>query len=473
MAIVRHGHRPDAGRIRAMVSEAVDRLGGVGRFVRPGARVVIKINVFAPYPPPVSVDRHVAAAVVGLCREAGADRVSVVEGVSVGTKLGRGETTAAIVRELGIRSAVERAGGEVVCLEDAPRVRVEVPGGVVHHTLDYPRIVLEADALVDLCALKTHVNTLVTLGLKNFQGLLTDAEKYYGHRDDLDVKLVDVHRVRQPDLTIIDGLLAMEGDGAGEYGTPVPMNLVVAGDNVVATDAVGAAIMGLDPLDVPAIRVAQHAGLGPADLEAIEIRGLTVEEVRRPFRPPFNWFRPLDRYVTGAFSNVHVFIGGACPWCWLTAGIVGRQLSMTAPLQWSLVVGVDPKVPRELPSEPRHTIVFGDCACAATGPVKELRNSLLVRQEGLIVPGCPTFRPTIARLEDYLVETGVLSRELLEMRRQATKERCFAYYRKIDPTWEPEGPGPAEPEGSVRGPTEREGSARGPAEREGSVAGPG
>jgi len=89
-------------------------------------------------------------------------------------------------------SAVEREGGEMICLE-------------------YPRVVLDADVLVDLAALKTHVKSLVNLGLKNFQGLLTDAEKYYGHRDDLDVKLVDIHRVRRPDLTIIDGLPAMEG----------------------------------------------------------------------------------------------------------------------------------------------------------------------------------------------------------------------------------------------------------------------
>ncbi|HCJ10554.1 MAG TPA: hypothetical protein DHW14_05255 [Clostridiales bacterium] len=455
VAIIKEESRPDASRIRGMVREAVDLLGGVGRFVGPGSHVVIKTNIFAPYPPPVSVDRHTTAAVVELCRAAGARRVTVVEGVSVGTKMGRGETTERVMRELGVRRAVEQAGGDIVCLDDTPRVRVEVPGGVVHHQLDYPEIVLRADVLVDLCAMKTHVNTLITMGIKNFHGLLTDEEKYYGHRDDLDVKLVDILRVRQPDLVIVDGLLAMEGDGAGEYGVPVPMNLIMAGDNVVATDAVGASVMGFDPLDVPAVRIAAHARMGPADLGDIEVRGRAVEEVRRRFQPPFNWFRPVDRFVTGSFENVHVFIGGACPWCWLMTALIGRQLGLTAPRQWSVIVGSDPKVPSRLPSEPKHTIVLGDCACAATGPVKELRNSLLIRREGLIAPGCPTFRPTLARLEEYLVEIGAVTAEMLEMKRLFIKQKCFDYYRKVDPTWEPEPV--AEPAaGSRRGGAEGE-----------------
>ncbi len=438
VGIVRNENRPDASRIRSMVDEVLELIGGAGRFVKPGDNVVIKANIFAPYPPPVSVDRNTLGALVAAMREAGADKVTVVEGVSVGTKMGRGETTEGIVAELGLRRVLEDAGGEFVALDHAPRVRIKVPGGVVHHWLDYPQVMHEADVLIDLTALKTHVNTLVTLGIKNFQGILTDAEKYHGHRDDLDVKLVDIHRVRTPDLTFLDGLLAMEGDGAGEYGEPVPMNLFIAGDNVVATDTVGASVMGFDPMDVPAIRVAQHAGLGTADLSEIDVRGEAIANVVRKFKAPFNWFTPIDRYVTGNYSNVHIFIGGACPWCWMMTATVARHLSMTAPLEWSLVVGVDPKVPEELPSDPAHTIVFGDCACAATGAVKELRNSLLLRQEGLILPGCPTFRPTIARFEDYIIKLGLITREMLEMKNEATKQNCFDYYRKIDPTWEPE-----------------------------------
>jgi len=438
VSIVKDDERPDAGRIREMISEAAAHLGGFERFISNGDHVVVKTNIFAPYPPPVSVDRNVVGGVVALCREAGAGRVTVVEGVSVGTKMGRGETTDRIVRELGIKAAIERAGGEIVCLEDVERVRVDVPGGVVHHYLDYPRMVLDADVLIDLCALKTHMNSLITMGIKNFQGLLTDGDKYYGHRDDLDVKLVDIHRVRRPDLTVVDGLLAMEGDGAGEYGIPVPMNLVMAGDNVVAVDAVGASVMGFDPLDVPAVRIARHAGMGPADLEAIDLRGAPLEEVRRPFKPPSNWFRPLDRLVTGTHDNVHVYIGGACPWCWLMTGMIARQLAMTAPLEWSIVVGSDPKVPRKMPTDPAHTIVLGDCACGAAGAVKELRNRLLLEQEGLIAPGCPTFRPTLALLENYLIKLDILTPEMLELKRQYTKQRCFDYYRKVDPTWEPE-----------------------------------
>lgn len=440
VSIVRNDSAPDQKRVQAMLQEAIDLVGGIKAYVKPKDTVVIKTNIFAPFPPPVSVDRKVVAALVRLIRWAGASRVVVAEGVSVGTKLERGKTTRDCFKDLGIQSAVEAEGGEILCLEDDPRVSVDVPGGIALNRIDYPKSFLDADVFIELPCLKTHGLTLVTLGIKNLQGLLTDEQKYFAHRDDLDQKLVDIHKVRKADLTVIDGLLAMEGNGAGEAGLPVPMNILLAGSDVVAVDAVASACMGIeDVLDVSTTRIAQHNGLGTADLSQIEVRGVSIEAVKRKFLLPTVWTKPLDRYVTGVYSNVDTYIGGACRFCWLIAGAMGQTLARYAPQRFSLLAGIDPKTPPTLRTDLDKTILVGDCACSSTGDVKEIRNAMLLHNQGLMAPGCPPYRPAMALFEAYLIRSGLLSPEMIQMRKENATQKLYQYYQSVDPTWIPEG----------------------------------
>jgi hypothetical protein len=339
---------------------------------------------------------------------------------------------------LGVKSAVEAAGGEVVSLDDAERVSVDVPGAYILHRIDYPRLLLEADLLVDLACLKTHTMTMVTLGIKNFQGILSDEQKYEGHRDDLPQHLADIHRVRKPDLTIIDGLIAMEGNGAGEQGIAVPMNLVITGRDVVAVDAVASACMGIeDALDVPTTRLAAFAGLGNADLGFIEVKGRSIQEVKRQFMLPMPYAKPYDRFVTGFWQNIRTCISGACPMCWLFAATTSYTLAKY-PDQWMLVVGVDPKIPPEIDVDLDHVILLGDCALSATGRVKELRNRMLLEKKGLLANGCPPYRPAEAMLEDHLVKLGLTTHEARQAKFRDTQARLFEAYRAVDPTWHPE-----------------------------------
>ena len=85
-------------------------------------------------------------------------------------------------------------------------------------------------------------------------------------------KFADLYRVRKADLTIIDGIIGMEGQGP-HAGTPVEMNLIVSGVDTVAVDAVASYTMGFDPVEIPAVRIAANEGLGVADLDAIEVVG--------------------------------------------------------------------------------------------------------------------------------------------------------------------------------------------------------
>ena len=209
VSIVKNKVTPDENRIIEMAKEAVDLIGGMESIVTKGDVVAIKANFFAPYPPPVTVDRRTVRAIIRMLYQAGASKVILAEGCSVGTKLGRNTITAEIVEELGIAEVAAEEGAELLLLEDAERVLVKVPDAKSISEIYYPKALLDCDVLVDLPCMKMHGMTLVTLGIKNFQGLLNDEQKYYAHRDDLEQKLVDIFKIRKPDLTFIDGITAM------------------------------------------------------------------------------------------------------------------------------------------------------------------------------------------------------------------------------------------------------------------------
>ena len=438
--------------IHAMVTEALDLIGGIDAFVKKGDTVAIKPNLFAPYPPPVSVDRRVIGALTALCKKAGAKRVVVIEGVSVGSlikrvnidrgkkqgALNRGMTTLEVMRLLGVTRAVEAAGGEVMGIEDADTVRVPVPGGKVLHVLDYPEIIKDADVFIDLPALKTHTMTMVTLGVKNLQGILTEADRYLGHRDDLDQHLVDILKVRKPDLTLVDGLIGMEGMGAGEGGTPVEMGLILAGEDVVAVDAVSSRVMGIgNPGVVGTTRIAAYDGIGTMDPGAIEVKGCSVEEVTRSFLLPYNFTQPIDSFVTGVYPNVDIYIGGACPSCWLMSAMVLRSLAGIKEGA-ALIVGVDPKVPEDKDWDYKNTFLLGDCAIGSSGPVREIRNRITLEGHDTFLYGCLPYQQAMIKLENILLERGVITPEELIKKAEENRSRFFDYYRGIDPTWEPE-----------------------------------
>jgi uncharacterized protein (DUF362 family) len=450
VAIVKGAFPPDRAEIERMVREAVDLIGGLSGRIRPGDHVVLKPNLFAPYPPPISVDRRVIASVVKLAREAGAKRVTVLEGVSVGTLMkrvrpvmtpcgmARGFKTVEVMQMLGVKQAVEEAGGEVLGVEDAEKVEVNIEGGMALHQVNYPKVILEADCFINLPAMKTHTMTMVTLSLKNLQGILDEKGRYFSHRDDIDQHMVDISKIRKPDLIILDGLLAMEGMGAGEAGSPVEMGIIMASADPVALDAIASMCMGIDnPLVVGTTRIAAHDGLGVANPFLIELVGAPMHEVRKKFQLPINFTQPIESLVTGVYPNIDVYIGGACPACWLLAALVESLLSRI-PQHVSLIVGIDPKIPPRIRTDHAHTFFLGECALAAGGELRELRNAMQLSGIDRFLGGCPPYEQALVKLEDILIGMGYISAEDLVNKARKHRDTFFDYYRTYDPTWEPE-----------------------------------
>jgi ferredoxin len=150
----------------------------------------------------------------------------------------------------------------------------------------------ECDHLISLPKFKTHDLTLLTGAIKNLFGLVsgtykTELHKNYFDKEDFAKILVDIFQEARPTLTIVDAILAMEGDGPATSGKLRNLNLLLAGSDCVALDAVMALIMGVKPTDVLSTREAAKRDLGAADINSIEILGQNLKDVLdKPFLLP-------------------------------------------------------------------------------------------------------------------------------------------------------------------------------------------
>jgi uncharacterized protein (DUF362 family) len=160
------------------------------------------------------------------------------------------------------------------------KVKVKIPNGDCLKDITVPRIVTES-AIISAAKMKTHMSTKVTLGMKNMFGMLPDKLKFKYHAKGISKVVVDINTVIKPVLTVIDGFVAMEGKGPTD-GSPVKMDLIIAGKDVVATDATGARVMGIDPHEISLIRGAYQKGLG--NIDDIDIVGEKIEDVRKEFK---------------------------------------------------------------------------------------------------------------------------------------------------------------------------------------------
>lgn len=159
------------------------------------------------------------------------------------------------------------------------KVKLAVVNGETLKSITVPRLVTES-AVISAAKLKTHMDTDVTLGMKNMFGLLPDKFKGKYHIKGINKVLVDINTVLKPALTVIDGFVGMEGNGPIN-GTPVLMNLIIAGTDPVATDATAARAMGFNPYEITHIRKAYEKGLGKSEAQII---GEKLETVRRQFK---------------------------------------------------------------------------------------------------------------------------------------------------------------------------------------------
>ena len=243
--------------------------------LEPWDRVLIKVNFITTkdWRTGATTDPMVVEAIVNRVRELGKEPV-IVESDAQMTNADKA-WEASGMNELG-----ERLGVEFVNMRRAEKVEIPVKEGRTLKSIKVARIATES-GIVSAAKLKTHMNTHVTLGLKNMFGMLTTKWKGRFHTKDMHAVVHDIVKTLPPALTVIDGFVAMEGRGP-VHGSPVRMDTIVAGTDPVAADATAARIMGFDPHSIDHIEWLDSSGIG--EIDGVEVLGDGVDAVKRVFK---------------------------------------------------------------------------------------------------------------------------------------------------------------------------------------------
>ena len=273
-------YEPDT--VTAALERVLAPLGGMAAFVRPGERVLLKPNMLSAKPPERAVTTHpgVLRAVILAVQAAGAT-------VLVGDSPGIGGQRRVAERS-GMLAVIEETGAEYAPFEET----AEVAGSGTFKRFQLARPYLEADRVINLPKLKTHEMMTMTCAVKNLFGAVVGTAKAGWHlkagadRDLFARMLLEIYQLRPPDLTIVDAVLAMEGNGPGS-GDPRQVGLLLAGANPVAVDVIAAEVAGIPKKLLYVERAAQSLGLPGADRATITTAGLPLDAARVPdFRLP-------------------------------------------------------------------------------------------------------------------------------------------------------------------------------------------
>jgi uncharacterized protein (DUF362 family) len=361
----------------AMVEEAIEHLGGVGTLFKPGATVVIKPNAGHVYPPESAVDTspEVVAATIKALRKGKPKEIILAEASAIGCD------TMECLEASGIKKAAEEAGVDRIIDIKSEKDLVDIPIPDARSDIKevkLPRFLVDADFIVNLPIFKSHVSMVFSCALKNIKGVVQDIVHAVMHFTDLAAAMMDLWSVIDVDLTIADLIRPMEGFGP-HCGTPIDFGCVVASADPVALDATACRMVGLDIDKVDYFEAAIERGMGNVDESRIEIRGNTLEEVRKPIYLPY-----LEGF--GGWPEYEFYTQNACSTC---QGLIAyTMVRMQALGEYDkntgaqIVIGRKKGIPEGL-KPGKDLILVGDC-------LKPLKKKIeKAGGECIFAVGCP------------------------------------------------------------------------------------
>ncbi len=298
------------------VETAIDLLGGIKKLLRPGAKILIKPNlVFALHSSTgFTTDPRIVEALIELCEDSEPSRIVIAEGSG-------GTNTPLAFERCGYLPLKERYGIELVDLNRAPTVNVDVPGGKYLKRISLPRIVHESDLIINVPKLKLYRSgRWASICIKNLLGLVPDTGQYSDqpfedefyvelspefwmpggklflphHRrwwrpsgekrkihGNLSEGLVDLERMVRPALNVVDAFeVNTDIDMRAAKGEPgFTLGAVIAGCDPLAVDCIATRIAGVDPMRVPYLKRAAVRGIGESRLDRIQVVGTLLDEL--------------------------------------------------------------------------------------------------------------------------------------------------------------------------------------------------
>jgi len=276
--------------VTAILRKGGELLGGFKRFISPGDRVLIKPNLLAPYPPEASVTTH----------------PSVIEGIirhvlACGGQPFIGDSPAfgdvyTVAERAGIGPLCDKYGIPLVPFTEPVEVNVEDPW---LKKIYIDKMVLEADVIINVPKLKTHVQVGFTGAVKNLFGCIPGKRKALWHfrAGDDDFRfgrlLIEIYRKIKPALNVIDGIVMMEGNGPAQ-GDPKPLGLIALSEDGLLLDRVICEIIGIQAFSTEIFSTLARYYNQPIDFREIDIAGDPVEyfkdqNIRLPVPEPIKF----------------------------------------------------------------------------------------------------------------------------------------------------------------------------------------
>jgi len=282
-------------QLYSAIEESIDLIGGLETIINPGSRVFVKINHLSPASEAErGIITHPAfvEAVLELLKKTGAE-------ITVGDDIDSGDIDGYQVS--GVRQMCNRMGIKLINLKETGFMETNCKGHFLKKVY-LSSTVLDADVIVNLPKLKTHSLTIFTGGVKNMFGIIPHGLRINFHGQYIKVEdfcqvLTDVFSTAIPHLTIMDGIIAMEGDGPSS-GKLKRVGMVMASRDAVAVDAVATRIIGREPFDIYTTQYSTERGLGVGNLDNIEVVGERLENIVVPgFKVPTNAIAIIMRRV--------------------------------------------------------------------------------------------------------------------------------------------------------------------------------
>jgi uncharacterized protein (DUF362 family)/Pyruvate/2-oxoacid:ferredoxin oxidoreductase delta subunit len=252
----------DPVNLPVQIHTILDSLGG-REIIRPGSRVLIKPNLLAPAPPEKAILTHplVVRAVAQYALDCGAT-VQISDSPAMGS-------IERVLKTSGIQEAIAGLPVEVRAFSTSRAIEVGEP----FQRIEIAEAALDAEVVINLPKLKTHGQMLLTLGVKNLFGCIVGYRKPEWHlragvdREMFAQLLVHIYRAVRPAITLLDGILAMEGEGPGMGGTPRPLNVILASTDAVALDTTVCRMLGIPSEQLLTNKIAAQMSLAGGPIE--------------------------------------------------------------------------------------------------------------------------------------------------------------------------------------------------------------
>ena len=257
------------------INAAIELLGGWDQFVKPQDRVLLKVNLIGPKTPETAAVTH-AEFVRALVRILKGKECEVWIGDSSGGAIAGIAPTAQSFKAAGYERVAQEEGALIKNFDREGVVSV-VPESGCEEAMHIAKPMFDADVVINLPKLKTHSAQIFSGAVKNVFGCIPGLKKAKYHKmapdsSDFGQIICDIHRGTNIRLHIMDGILAMQGEGP-TAGTPFQAGKILVSTDPLALDAVAAKMVGMNVSDVPILETAQARNLGEGNLDHICLLG--------------------------------------------------------------------------------------------------------------------------------------------------------------------------------------------------------